>query len=68
MLLSWLKSFQVGKYNPPLNNPTPIEEFKILNETVQESVNQSDKLYNKQKTFRRECRPRVTNSIGRMHE
>ena len=30
-LLSWLKSFQVGKYNPPLNNPTPIEEFKILN-------------------------------------
>ena len=51
MLLSWLKSFQVGKYNPPLNNPTPIEEFKILNETVQESVNQSDKLYNKQRHF-----------------
>ena len=50
-LLSWLKSFQVGKYNPPLNNPTPIEEFKILNETVQESVNQSDKLYNKQRHF-----------------
>lgn len=50
-LLGWLKSFQVGKNNPPLDNPTDIEEFKILNETVQESAHQSDKLYTKQRHF-----------------
>lgn len=50
-LLSWLKNFQVGKPNPPLENPTPIEEFKILIETVEESSHRSNDLYNKQKQF-----------------
>ncbi len=50
-LLGWLKDFQVGKDNPTLDNPTPIEEFRILNDTVQESAGQSDRLYNKQKQF-----------------
>lgn len=50
-LLNWLKQFRLGKKNPPLDNPTPIEEFGILTETVKESVRRSDELYNKQKQF-----------------
>lgn len=50
-LLDWLKNFHVGKTVAPLDNPTPIEEFKILNEAAQEGSNRSNDLYNRQKQF-----------------
>lgn len=50
-LLDWLKNFQIGKTATPLNNPTQIEEFKILNDAAQESFDRSNNLYNRQKQF-----------------
>lgn len=50
-LLDWLKTFQVGKTTQPLDNPTPIDEFKILNEAAEESSLRSNDLYNRQKQF-----------------
>lgn len=50
-LLDRLKNFQVGKTNAPLVNPTRIDEFKILNEAVEESFHRSSNLYNRQKQF-----------------
>lgn len=50
-LLDWLKNFNVGKTNTPLDNPTGIDEFKILNEAAQESADRSINLYNRQKEF-----------------
>lgn len=51
ILLTWLKRFHVGKDYIPLNNPTRIEEFVILNKAVQESSRRSIEIYNKQKQF-----------------
>lgn len=50
-LLEWLKEFQVGKVNRPLVNDTAIDEFKILNDAVEESTKQSEMLYNRQRQF-----------------
>ncbi len=50
-LLSWLKHFQLGKDNPPLHNPSRIEEFGILTATVEESSRRSNALYKEQKQF-----------------
>ena len=50
-LLNWLEHFHVGKENLPLDNPTPIKEYQILNRAVEESAKRSDRLYNEQKQF-----------------
>ncbi len=50
-LLDWLKHFHIGKDNPPLHNPTRIEEFGILSATVEESSRRSNALYKQQKQF-----------------
>lgn len=50
-LLSWLRSFQIGRPLAPLNISTPVEEFGILTEAVRESVRRTNELYNKQKQF-----------------
>ena len=50
-LLSWLKQFHVGKEYIPLNNPTRINEFVILNKEIEESSLRSIELYKKQKQF-----------------
>lgn len=50
-LLQWLKLFHLGKDNPPLHNPTRIEEFGILTATVEESSRRSHALYKQQKQF-----------------
>lgn len=50
-LLSWLRSFQIGRPLAPLNISTPVEEFGILTEAVRESVRRTSELYNKQKQF-----------------
>lgn len=50
-LLDWLSKFQVGQPHEPLNNPTPVYEFKTLNQVVEESTRRSTELYNKQKQF-----------------
>lgn len=50
-LLDWLRNFRVGKPNEPLDNPTRIDEFRILNEAVRESSLQNERLYDRQKQF-----------------
>lgn len=50
-LLDWLKHFHLGKDNPPLHNPSRIEEFGILSATVEESSRRSNALYQQQKQF-----------------
>lgn len=50
-LLDWLKHFHIGKDNPPLHNPSRIEEFDILTATVEESSRRSNALYKEQKQF-----------------
>lgn len=50
-LLNWLQDFHVGKTFSPLDNPTRIDEFKILNEAVLRSSSHSSDLYNRQKQF-----------------
>lgn len=50
-LLDWLQHFHVGKTVAPLDNPTPIEEFKTLNEAVLSSSHRSNDQYNRQKQF-----------------
>ena len=50
-LLDWLKTFQVGKPVIPLDNPTPIDEFKTLNEAAEESSLRSNTLSTRQKQF-----------------
>lgn len=50
-LLDWLRRFHVGRPNPPLDNPTAISEFVILNRAVEESSLRSAELYARQKQF-----------------
>lgn len=50
-LLDWLKHFHVGATFQPIDNPTPIEEFVVLNQAVQESSRRSIEIYNRQKQF-----------------
>ncbi len=50
-LLDWLDHFRVGQPHEPLDNPTNIQEFRTLNQVVEESTRRSTELYNKQKQF-----------------
>lgn len=50
-LIDWLKRFKLGKENPPLDNPTRIAEFRILNRTIQETTRRHEELYIRQKEF-----------------
>ena len=51
VLFDWLKKYRLGKTNIPLRNETKIEEFRILNEAIEDVVNRNAKLYNMQKQF-----------------
>lgn len=50
-LLAWLDRYRLGQSNEPLNNPTRIDEFKRLNETVERSMKRGEELYEQQKVF-----------------
>lgn len=51
VLFDWLKKYRLGKTNVPLRNETKIEEFRILNEAIEDVVDRSARLYNTQKQF-----------------
>lgn len=50
-VLHWLEAYQVGRKNPPLDNPTKVEEFIQLNETAQAFVQRSEVVFEQQKVF-----------------
>lgn len=50
-LIRWLNEYRPGKHQKPLVNDTVVDEFKILNEVVNETGRRSTDLYNKQKQF-----------------
>lgn len=50
-LLQWIKNYKIGEGYSPLNNPTKISEFRTLNNTVKESINNAELAYEKQKLF-----------------
>lgn len=50
-ILHWLGTYQVGRKNPPLDNPTKVEEFIQLNETAQAFVQRSEAVFEQQKVF-----------------
>ncbi len=50
-LLEWLDSFNVGRPTPPLDNPTPITEFRKLNEAALRSARRNEELFEQQKQF-----------------
>ena len=50
-LLGWLHDLQPGKPVPPLDNPTPIREFRQLTQAALDMGNRSHKAYEEQKQF-----------------
>lgn len=50
-ILHWLEAYQVGRKNPPLDNPTKVEEFIQLNKTAQAFVQRSEAVFEQQKVF-----------------
>lgn len=50
-LLEWLNHFTLGSPNRPLNNPTKVKEFKILNKTITEMVRRNEDVFIQQKQF-----------------
>jgi len=50
-LIKWLKEYRLGKQPTPLVNETKVEEFKILNQAIQTTMNRSTEMYNQQKQF-----------------
>ena len=50
-VLHWLEAYQVGRKNPPLDNPTKVEEFMQLNETAQAFVQRSEAVFEQKKVF-----------------
>ena len=50
-LLEWLDRFNVGQPTPPLDNPTPVSEFRKLNEAALRSARRNEELFEQQKQF-----------------
>ena len=50
-LLQWLHQLQPGHQVPPLENPSPIREFKQLSEAAVDMGNRSYRAYEEQKQF-----------------
>lgn len=51
VLLQWLEDFRVGRPLPPLNNDTPVSEFRQLNEAALRNARRNEELYEQQKQF-----------------
>lgn len=51
VLLHWMDRYRLGAGNEPLDNPTGITEFRILNEAAQRNAERSERLYERQKEF-----------------
>lgn len=51
ILLEWLENFNVGRSTPPLDNPTPVTEFRKLNEAALRSARRNEELFEQQKQF-----------------
>ncbi|MDD2646294.1 MAG: HAMP domain-containing sensor histidine kinase [Bacteroides sp.] len=51
VLLDWVKSYQLGGKNKPLDNDTNVREFQNLNDTLIRHINRSENTYNEQKLF-----------------
>ncbi|EJX05445.1 two-component system sensor histidine kinase [gut metagenome] len=51
VLLHWLESLQTGKPGKPLQNETPISEFKKLNEAAVRYTERMEQLFEQQKQF-----------------
>lgn len=49
-LIDWLKAYRL-KQHIPLVNDTKVEEFRILNEAIQSTMNRSTEMYNQQRQF-----------------
>ncbi len=50
-ILTWLKSYKLGKTNRELTNPTNIAEFKLLNKAITDSIKSIEYTYNTSKEF-----------------
>lgn len=50
-LLKWLDEYEITSSPKPLNNPTRIFEYKVLNDVVQNSLKRTENAYNQQKLF-----------------
>lgn len=50
-LLQWLDKYQVGKQNKPLQNDTPITEFRQLNEAAVRNAARHEQIFEQQKQF-----------------
>ncbi len=50
-LLEWINKYRLGKTNEPLDNPTFIDEFILLNNTAQETMQRNEQIFEEQKTF-----------------
>lgn len=51
VLLNWLNSYRPGLKPEPINNPTPIREFKRLNEAMQGAIDRSEHMLERQSQF-----------------
>lgn len=50
-LLKWLDGFTLGKTNEPLDNPTKVKEFAMLNETIRQMTLKNENIFVQQKEF-----------------
>lgn len=50
-LVNWLKAYRPGKQVAPLDNPTRVNEYKVLNKAIEETIYRSSEMYNEQKQF-----------------
>ncbi len=51
VIVDWLRNYKLGKTQTSFRNETAIEEFRILNESIEDVAQRNTDLYNKQKQF-----------------
>lgn len=51
VLLHWLDKYSIGKKNEPLQNVTPVSEFRKLNEAAMRYAERSERMFDQQKQF-----------------
>lgn len=51
VLLDWVKEYQLGGKNKPLENETSVKEFTMLNQALVTHIEKAEKTYSNQKIF-----------------
>ena len=50
-LLGWLDRYNINEHTEPIDNPTSVTEFRVLNETVNRYSQRNSQLFEQQKRF-----------------